>query len=88
LPTQALALWNNPFVVDQSRRFAQRVKREAGPDPLARLNLAYRLATGGPPGDLQRLALREFLESQNDPDDALTDVCHVLLNSNSFLYLD
>ncbi len=41
-PTQSLTLWNNPFVLDQARRFALRVAREAGDDP-------ERPADPGPP---------------------------------------
>jgi hypothetical protein len=99
IPTQSLSLQNNPFLLEQSRRFAERVAREAGPDPEGRLNLAYRLATGRRPADARLRSLTAFLSKQTArlepiptgiPPDlaALADVCHVLLNSNAFLYLD
>jgi hypothetical protein len=100
-PTQALSLLNNPFVLDQAAHFAARVAREAGPDPCARLTLAHRLATGRPPTEPVAAALGAFLDRQaawhrwagdgsiEEADlAALTDLGHVLLNSNAFLYLD
>ncbi len=84
VPTQALALLNSPFVVDQSRRFADRVAREAGPDPSARVVLAFRLATGRRPSEAQRRAIREYLGGPGD----LAGACQALFNSNAFLYLD
>jgi hypothetical protein len=108
LPTQSLSLLNNPFLIDQARRFALRVARDAGPDAASRWSLAHRLATGRPPDPEHSRTVFDFLARQtawhadhprNDggsgrPEDlppdlaALADVCHVLFNSNAFLYLD
>jgi hypothetical protein len=82
-PTQSLSLLNNPFVLDQSRRFAARVAREAGPDLRGRLTLAFRLATGRAPSHVQLLAALDYLVSGD-----LRGLCHVLFNSNAFIYLD
>src|SRR5262249_26772326 len=43
VPTQALTLLNNPFVLDEAPRFAARV-RDQSADPPAQVDLAYRLA--------------------------------------------
>ena len=43
VPTQALTLLNNPFVLGQAERLAERVRREAS-DPAAQVELAYRIA--------------------------------------------
>ena len=43
---QALNLLNSRFVLDQSGRFADRLAREAGPDPAAQADRAFRLAFG------------------------------------------
>jgi hypothetical protein len=43
-PLQALVLLNDPTYVESSRRFAERILKEAGPTPTERLNYAYRLA--------------------------------------------
>ena len=84
VPTQALTLLNNPFVVDQSRRFAERVMREAGPDTRARAVLAFRLATGRGPSPSQLKASLDYLAGPGDP----AGLCLMLFNSNEFLYVD
>ncbi len=48
-PLQALTLMNDVTYVEAARVLAQRVMREAGPTPEARLTLAFRLATARPP---------------------------------------
>jgi hypothetical protein len=45
-PLQALALMNDPQIVDASRAFAQRMMTEGGKDAEARVAFAFRLATG------------------------------------------
>ena len=82
VPTQALTLLNNPFVVDQSRRLADRVAREAGADRSARVVLAFRLATGRGPSPSQLKALLDYLAGPGD----LAGLCLMLFNSNAFLY--
>src|SRR5439155_9849684 len=44
VPTQALLLMNNEFLVEQSAAFATRLAREAGPEPRAQVSRAWRLA--------------------------------------------
>ncbi len=48
-PLQALVLLNDPSYVEAARGFAARVIREAGADPQARLDRAFRLAVSRPP---------------------------------------
>jgi hypothetical protein len=47
-PLQALVLLNDPTYVEAARAFAARVIREAGADPRARLERAFRLALSRP----------------------------------------
>jgi hypothetical protein len=84
VPTQALTLLNNPFVLDQARRFAARVDREAGPDATARAVLAIRLATGRPPSPTELRAAIDYLKGSGE----LEGFCRALFNSNVFLYPD
>ena len=49
VPTQALTLLNNEFVLRQAQLFADRVKKEAGDDPAKQIDLAYRIALTRPP---------------------------------------
>lgn len=88
--TQALHLLNNGMVDDLARFFADRVKREAGADPARQIDHAYSLAIGRAPNPEERTASLEALEkfSGIDGPGALRKLCHTLLNSASFLYID
>ncbi len=85
---QALTLFNGDFVHQQARRFAGRLKREAGSDPERQVELAIRLALCRPPTSVERKTLLEFLgpASGMSPDQGLEQVCRVLFNLNEFAY--
>lgn len=95
---QALALLNNPFVLEQAGYFAERVKREAGDAVRAQIERAFEIAFGRKPSAKERVWAEEFLRKQTegysrrkeaDPARAaLRDFCHALFNANEFLYLD
>lgn len=94
VPTQALALLNNPFVHEQSVAMAKRVGTNGA--PRERATAAWRIALGRDPTEKERLAAAAHLQKQAEvyakrPDpafDALASLCHVLLNANEFLYVD
>jgi hypothetical protein len=80
---QALLLMNNAFVIEHSRRFAERLKKEAGSDPQAQVDRAWRLALGRLPHEDERAgALQYMRESQ----EGLAGLCHALFNLNEFVY--
>jgi hypothetical protein len=64
VPTQALTLLNNEFVIRQSRFFAERVAAEAGADAAEQLARAYQLALGREPSEEEKTLGLEFLERQ------------------------
>jgi hypothetical protein len=82
VPTQALMLLNDPFVIRQARMFADRVRKEAGEDPVRQIDLAYRIALTRPPTETE---LRVTLESMKNQ--SLVDLTHVLFNLNEFVYI-
>lgn len=100
--TQALALMNGDFVLDQSHIFAQRVVDEVGADAdsKAKVDYAWQLAFGDQPSDEERQASLAYLEKQRvvfdtdkiteDAKDVrtLTSLCQVLFQANHFLYVD
>ncbi len=106
--TQALYLMNNAFVHDLARRFAERVRREAGSDVARELELAYKIALARSPGegelktarDALEVFTRHWLNSPAKPGElasaaaneaslrALANICHALMNSSEFLYVD
>ena len=94
VPTQALALLNNPFVHEQSAALAKRIDTKL--ERKEQVIRAWRLALGRAPREAEVAAALAHLEKQakafaKRPDpalDALASLCHVLLNTNEFMYVD
>jgi hypothetical protein len=63
-PLQALVLMNDPAYVEAARALAQRMIVEAGRDPSARIDFAFRLATARRPGAKERQVLRDLAERE------------------------
>ena len=61
-PLQALTLLNDPIFVEAARKLAERSIHEGGPTPDARLEFAFRLATGRLPDKMEKRILREKLD--------------------------
>ena len=93
VPTQSLALLNNPFVHEQSRAVAVRI---AAREPKEQIERAWRLVLGRSPRPTELAAAVDHLAKQakafdrreNPHLDALASLCHVLMNANEFLYVD
>jgi mono/diheme cytochrome c family protein len=81
-PLQALSLMNNAFVLRTAGYFAERVKTEAGGDPSKQITLAYQLAFGRPPSEVE---LKRAVAHVRDH--GLGNFCWVLLNASEFLYV-
>ncbi len=96
VPLQSLALLNSEFARLRARAFAQRLRREAGPDAGKQLALAFRLACGREPVAEEVAAARRFLAAQarayagQEGAEARTwaDLCQMILASNAFLYVE
>jgi mono/diheme cytochrome c family protein len=61
---QALTLFNGEFVNRQARHFADRLRREAGPLPADKIQLAWRLALARPPKPEELAAMQRFLADE------------------------
>jgi hypothetical protein len=82
VPTQALTLLNDDFVLRQAQLFANRVAETAPDNSRAQIRMAYEIALSRPPTSAEmRLAL-DFLSKQK-----LVDLTHVLFNLNEFVYV-
>ena len=81
VPTQALTLMNDSFVLRQAQLFANRVEETAAANPKAQIDLAYELALVRPPEGAELEMALEFLKTHK-----LVDLTHVLFNLNEFLY--
>ena len=90
VPTQSLALLNNPFVHEQSAALAKKIGVKL--EPTERVKRAWQLVLGRNPRQTELDAGLAHLDKQakrfGNPDDALASLCHVLLNANEFLYVD
>jgi hypothetical protein len=94
---QALALLNNPFVHQQSAKLARRIAT-AGKDRTGQVMRAWQAALGRSPRPAEIEAALAHLDAQERlftearrPEPgflALASLCHVLLNTNEFVYVD
>jgi hypothetical protein len=83
--TQALLLLNDPFVRKQAELFAERCRKEAGSDAVARIRRAYVLALSRQPTAEE---LSEAVEFIGKDQSGLTNFCQVLFGLNEFAYID
>jgi hypothetical protein len=79
-PLQALNLLNSEFLIDQAKRFAERLESSAGNDTKGQMELAFELAFGRTP-DAKESSASEQLILQH----GLAVFCRALYNSNEFL---
>ncbi len=82
VPTQALTLLNDEFILRQAKLFANRVKEAAPNDAAKQIDMAYGIALTRPPDEKEMAMGLDFLKKQS-----LADFAHVLLNLNEFLYV-
>jgi hypothetical protein len=79
---QALALRNDPFMVQQAEYFAERLRRMS-PDLPRQIDAAYELAFGRPARAEEREALADYARKYG-----LANACRLLFNANEFLFID
>jgi hypothetical protein len=79
---QALALLNDPFIVQQAEFFAERL-RTISADPGRQIEAAYLLALGRPPGREESEALIAYAQQHG-----LANACRLLFNTNEFVFID
>jgi hypothetical protein len=93
VPAQALALMNNPLVIQQTGQWADTV-RSASNDPSTRIQRLYRDAFCRAPTDAEEQAAVTFLAQQareyGNPDDprVWNDLAHVLVNVKEFVFVE
>ncbi len=81
-PLQALNLFNSRFVIQQSEKFSERLKKEAGRDLRAQVQLAWQLAFNRAPGRAEAESAVPFAEEHGLP-----ALCRAVLNANEFLFI-
>src|SRR5262245_43673676 len=99
VPAQALILMNDPFVIEQAKRWAERLLAIPADSFRTRLEQAFRGALARFPTDAEVQAAESFFATQaaarniaardTFQDRALwTDFCHVLMNAKEFVFLN
>src|SRR5205814_8479929 len=79
VPTQALTLLNDAFVLRQAKLFADRVKEAEPSDAGRQADMAYRIAQSRSPREDEAALAADFLRTHS-----LADFTHVLMNLNEF----
>ncbi|WP_422930595.1 PSD1 and planctomycete cytochrome C domain-containing protein [Singulisphaera sp. PoT] len=84
---QALFLMNSPYVLEQSKALAKRLIAQE-PDRDRRIERAYAMLFGRPPGEAERQIGRDYLASIPGDEDAWVAYCQTLICTNEFIYID
>jgi hypothetical protein len=98
VPAQALILMNDPFVIEQAKKWAEVLSRRQDDSIEERITLSYNEALGRPPTDSELSRSKDFIETQAaerniEPGQILThvelwqDFCHVLFNVKEFVFV-
>lgn len=91
-PNQALLMINGPYTMARAQKLAGRLRQARLPNDSAKVQQLYAWTLARAPTAAEEREAIEFLgESASDSkaqDAAWVDLCHVLLNSNEFLYVD
>jgi hypothetical protein len=98
VPTQALTLLNNEFVLLQAQYFAERVAADVGSDTTRQIEDLYSIALSRRPTPKELESQLAFLQRQREYHvahasrsadlAALTDLAHVMLNATEFVYIN
>jgi hypothetical protein len=83
---QALFLMNHPFVMDQARQAARRLRADPRLDDPARIGRAYRLTLGRPPTVAEQRIARTLVDGGDE--DAWAAFLQVLFASVDFRYVN
>ena len=97
VPAQALILMNDPFVIEQAKRWAERIVT-TDQTSTQRIEAIYQTALGRPPSEQESGRALSFIEQQaaevgidqtkiNTSVEVWQDVCHVVFNLKEFIYI-
>ncbi len=98
VPAQALIMMNDPLVIEQARKWAERVLRDGERSTEQRIARLYEDALCRPPTPTETAAARDFLREQGreyqlapeaaERDPRLwADLAHVIWNTKEFVYI-
>lgn len=97
---QSLAMLNDPVVIEQTAALAERVEKDAGTtEPGRQIETVWQIVLGRSPSASEQQACAELLQKQTahfvtekqPPEQAahqaLTQLCHMLINTSEFIYI-
>ena len=89
VPAQALTMMNDPFVIEEAKRWAEKLRSDASMTEMQKVELMFLQAFGRRPEQEEAKQALAFLELESaDPAQAWKDLCHVLFNKKEFIYLN
>jgi len=94
VPAQALALMNNPFIIQQAGLWANCILSEKDLTPTQRIMGMYRSAYSREPSEVEIADALGFVDEQakeygkKDDPRAWTDLCHVMMNAKEFIFIN
>lgn len=83
---QALTLMNNESILEEARSIAERLQTLR--DDKERIDAAWEIVLARQPTEKERQLARQHLDSQGGSLQAWSSLCHVLINTNEFIYID
>jgi hypothetical protein len=90
--TQALELLNSDQVLGWAKGLAQRVSNDSGMSTASQIERAYKFAFSRNPSTEELSAAEAFLDRQaritGNVKTAFVDFCHMLINSNEFVFIN
>jgi hypothetical protein len=86
LPTQSLALMNNPLIMRTSKAFVQEVLEKSGNNVDAAVKIAYDEAFNRQPTQREQEIAKKTIASETDPKEGLRLFIQAMFGSNNFLY--
>ena len=94
VPSQALILMNDPFVVEQAKVWSKRLLSQSS-DPKERIRILYESAFAREPNEIEREASLTFVSAQAklhgvpvDHELAWKDLAHAIMNAKEFIFLN
>jgi hypothetical protein len=86
LPTQSLALMNNPLVLRTSKAFTEKVLEKSRNDYGDAVKLAFAEAYNRPPTAKEEEVAKRSIAAEKDPQEGLRLFIQALFGANNFLY--
>ncbi len=86
-PLQALNMINGEWVLSRAERFAKYLLEYQSDEIGERIVTAYEVAFGRPP-EVEEIQLAQAFFGESEHLDSWTDFCHILLNTNEFVYIN